>query len=912
MIDTSLVEFPEEQLHEVLLPILRQLQQVVDYDAAFVVLNTEFGPHIVCGHDVSLDANPQALETFLAEPLLAQAKGVQQPRIFLDIHSASDRQYLRSLSLARAAITAPLVTRDRVLGGLALFKTEPNYYQPGDARLVMAFAGQTAAAIVNEQLQQQTQRFGAELSQRAERLAVINRISSAVSSTLDLDEILQTAVREMANIFHVKQTGIILFEPELSHGRVAAEFQETPDATGASVRIPLAGNPSLQRVMATKQPLAITDARNDPLAVAIRDVIEVRNIKSILIIPLVAKSKVIGTIGLDAIDTPRVFSADEIDLAQTIANQIAMAIENSRLYAETHQRMRELASLTEVSQALNEAADLETILDIVLREAFALNRSEEGSIILIDPPDGDQLRIVAERGLGAQVVEAFNSRPVSRYEGTYRRALGTGRIVEVADTAADPDFLDDVGSRARQVTNVPLIAERGPIGLIAVDGLPRDDTTRRLLVSLAGIAAIAIDRERLHQETAARLAEVSTLYTLSTQIASTLSTTSVLESIVSILRMTLDCRACSIFLIDRTGEYLQLEVASGPSVSWKGIARLKLGEGISGRVITERRSIYIADTRQEPGFIFFDPNIRSLLVVPLLVRGEVIGTLSIDDKEPNAFDQETRLLTIAASQAAVAIENAQLYESLRASYDQLEQAFDELRRLDNSKSELIQNISHELRTPLTFIRGYMELLQEGGLGALQDEQKQAVDIVTSKSLILSTLVDDIIAMLETGREQISTGPVPLDRVARFAIQAARASATEAELELVEEIPDGLPPVRGEMRRLGQVFDNLIQNAIKFSRPGGRITIRIVEEETEIRAEVHDNGIGIPSSELDRIFERFYQVNGTTKRHFRGTGLGLAIVKQIVETHGGQVGVHSKVGQGSVFFFTVPKAASKQP
>ncbi|MFN2244970.1 MAG: sensor histidine kinase, partial [Anaerolineae bacterium] len=104
---------------------------------------------------------------------------------------------------------------------------------------------------------------------------------------------------------------------------------------------------------------------------------------------------------------------------------------------------------------------------------------------------------------------------------------------------------------------------------------------------------------------------------------------------------------------------------------------------------------------------------------------------------------------------------------------------------------------------------------------------------------------------------------------------------------------------------------LIQNAIKFSKPGGTITIRIVEEETQIRAEVQDNGIGIPPDELDRIFVRFYQVDGTTTRHFRGTGLGLAIVKQIVEAHGGQVGVHSKVGEGSTFFFTIPKTIAER-
>ena len=627
-----------------------------------------------------------------------------------------------------------------------------------------------------------------------------------------------------------------------------------------------------------------------------------------LVAPILTDDRVFGAIALYKAE-PGCYQQRDAQLATAFAGQTAMALENVRLSQMARQRMREFSSLMEASQALNQAADLETILHIVLKEAFALNDSQEGSIILIDPPDGDRLRIVADRGLGKEVVERFNSRPVSRHEGTYRRALTTGEIVEVADTASDPDFLDDVGSRARQITNVPLIAERGPIGLIAVDGLPRDDTTRHLLMALAGIAAVTIDKERLHQQTAARLAEVSTLYTLSTQITSSLSTSSVLESIVSILRMTLDCRSCSIFLIDRAREYLQLEVASGPSVAWKGIARLKVGEGVSGRVITEQRSIYIPDTRTEPDFIFFDPDIRSLLVVPLLVRGEVIGTLSIDDTEPNSFDEELRLLAIAAAQAAVAIENAQLYESLQSSYAELEQAFDELRHLDKSKSELIQNISHELRTPLTFIKGYVELLQDGELGPLPEEPQKAVEIVANKTEVLARLVDDIISMLQAGKEQIRMGPVSIGKVGLFAVQAARASAEEAGLTLIEEIPEGLLLVRGEMRRLGQVFDNLIQNAIKFSNPGGTIMVRIVEEETQIRAQVEDHGIGIPPAEANRIFDRFYQVNGTTTRQFGSTGLGLAIVKQIVQAHGGQVGVHSKVGKGSKFFFTIPKAQS---
>lgn len=906
---------------------------------------------------------------------------------------------------------------------------------------------------------------------------MVNRISTAVISTVDLDQVLHLVAGEMATAFGVEQASIVLFDWEGEHCRPAAEFRGAPNRTETGLRIPYSDNPLLKQVMSSQCPLAIADALNDPKTATIRDAIEARRIQSILMVPLVVRGTAIGAIELSAEDTPRIFSPEEIDLAGTIANQVAIAIENarlhqevshhleevqilnkvarsatstldfdevvhrgmvallgmrnfervsillldeeqdnlwlhpaladgeifpqranfriplgkgitgrvartglplrvadvsaepdyiagyadtlselcvplrigervigvldvqstqldafsesderllvtlgsqlstvienSRLYAEARQRVRELTILMEVSQALNEAEGLETILHVVLEKVFTLLDSTEGSIILIDPPGSNQLRIVAERGLEPEIVEVFNSRPVYAHEGTYKRALSSGEIVEVADTSSDPDFLHDVGSRAKQVTNVPLIAEQGPIGLIAVDGLPQRETTRRLLTTLASIAAEAIHKQKLHQETVDRLAEVSTLYTLSTQITSSLSLTSVLNSIVSILRMTLDCRACSIFLLDPTKEFLQLEAASGPSVAWKGIARMRVGQGISGRVIAERRSIYIPNTELEPGFLYFDPALRSLLVVPLIVRDEAVGTLSIDDTQPNAFDEETRLLTIAAAQAAAAIENAQLYESLQASYEELEVAFDELRHLDKMKSELIQNISHELRTPLTFIKGYIELLRDGEMGELLEQQKKAMDIVANKADVLSRLVDDIITMLQVGREQLKPVPVSLAEIGRVAIQAAKVSANDAGLTLKDEIPDGLPTVLGDRRRLGQVFDNLIQNAIKFSKPKGTITIRMQEVETGVRAEVQDIGIGIPAEKLSRIFDRFYQVDGTTTRQFGGTGLGLAIVKQIVEAHGGQVDVESQADKGSLFSFTIPASRGRE-
>jgi signal transduction histidine kinase len=195
------------------------------------------------------------------------------------------------------------------------------------------------------------------------------------------------------------------------------------------------------------------------------------------------------------------------------------------------------------------------------------------------------------------------------------------------------------------------------------------------------------------------------------------------------------------------------------------------------------------------------------------------------------------------------------------------------------------------------------------MGELENEQRMALDIVANKAEVLSKLVDDIISMQQAGRERLQIESISLVEVAHSAIQAARPSAMEAGITLMEDFPTRISPILGDRRRLGQVFDNLLQNAIKFSKAGGTVTVHIKVEKTDIRAEVRDTGIGIPTDQLNRIFDRFYQVDGTTTRRFGGTGLGLAIVKQIVEAHGGQVGVESALGKGSLFYFSIPKVSA---
>jgi signal transduction histidine kinase len=230
----------------------------------------------------------------------------------------------------------------------------------------------------------------------------------------------------------------------------------------------------------------------------------------------------------------------------------------------------------------------------------------------------------------------------------------------------------------------------------------------------------------------------------------------------------------------------------------------------------------------------------------------------------------------------------------------------ELKELDSLRSSIVRNVSHELRTPLTFIRGYAELLLDEAMGRINERQRKSLSILKGKADTLARLIDDITSLRLIERESLNLEPLSLAEIARTSLAGIKPYAEKAGIEIVEEIPEGLPLVPGDRYRLYQVFDNLLSNAVKFSPDGGKVTVHIRDDGAYLRVEVSDTGIGIPKDKLKRIFERFYQVDNSLARRFGGMGLGLSITKQIVEAHGGEIWAESEVGRGSTFFFTLPK------
>jgi len=254
-------------------------------------------------------------------------------------------------------------------------------------------------------------------------------------------------------------------------------------------------------------------------------------------------------------------------------------------------------------------------------------------------------------------------------------------------------------------------------------------------------------------------------------------------------------------------------------------------------------------------------------------------------------------------------ELTRLEEELRESYVKLENAFAELKENDEIKSEFISTASHELRTPITVINSYVEMFEGGMLGELSSIQREKVAIISSQIEHMIRLVEDMldVSRLESKALKINKYPIRVDDIARKALDDLSRLAGLKEQSVSLTIEGTLAEVEGDGRRIKQVFNNLLTNAIKYTPKKGKIEVIITDEPEDVCISIIDNGIGVAKKDQHRIFEKFYTGSGGSLTRESGRmGLGLAIAKGIIEAHEGRIWVASEIGMGSTFIFTLPK------
>jgi GAF domain-containing protein len=278
---------------------------------------------------------------------------------------------------------------------------EPDRFRPDIVHLVELLATAAASAIENARLFQETR-------QRADRLAVLTQISAAINQPLDLNDVVQAAVRELTRALHVSQTGLALFDPTRQHLIIVADVPASGSPPVFGVEIPVEGNASMQYILATGMPLAIEDAQHDPRTVSIHELMRQRRVQSILIVPLIARGEVIGTFGCDAVDEPHRFTQEDIDLTLTVANLIAVRIEQARLFEAERDQRRLAEALRDSAAVLNQTLYFDEVLDRVLDTLEHVASHDAANIMLID--EHGVARMVRDRATGQPL--AISTPPV--------------------------------------------------------------------------------------------------------------------------------------------------------------------------------------------------------------------------------------------------------------------------------------------------------------------------------------------------------------------------------------------------------------------------------------------------------------------------------------------------------------------
>ncbi len=394
------------------------------------------------------------------------------------------------------------------------------------------------------------------------------------------------------------------------------------------------------------------------------------------------------------------------------------------------------------------------------------------------------------------------------------------------------------------------------------------------------------DRQQTAQHT---LQTYHQLVGISRDLASTLDLNMLLRHIVSVATDLCEAEAASILLFDENKQELVFQASTDIKNEEQMLGIVVPKNSIAGWVAVNRKPVNVADVHRDRRFY---PQVEeqlnfpttSLIAVPMIVKEKLVGVLEVLNRKGSAFtSQDLEYLNVLGAQAAVAIENARLFH----------------------QSDIISEMVHELRTPLTSIITICHLLEKPDVPP-EDRQK-LVQAIQSEAVRLNEMASDFLnlARLESGRSNTRISQFSTMLLVKECCQVMQPNADENGVEIRTDLPGAFLDLEADRDQIKQLILNLISNAIKFNRPGGKLFIRGWEENEKIWLEFKDTGPGIPAEAIPRLFERFYRVGGE-ENTVPGTGLGLSICKRIVENHGGTISVVSNVGIGTSFIIQLPK------
>ena len=562
----------------------------------------------------------------------------------------------------------------------------------------------------------------------------------------------------------------------------------------------------------------------------------------------------------------------------------------------------------------NAGAVLATVADSAQR----LCRCQGVQIYLLH---GDEFEHAAAVGLSPEYEHYIAQHPIRRDRDSMAgRVALDRRIHQVTDVLTDPGYgrrdLQEIAGY-RTLISAPLIIDDEVVGAISLWRTkvePFDERTTTMLRAFAAQAAAAVRNVHLVRalevrrlELARKVEQLQALSEVGETVSSTLVLDEVLFKIILNAVRFAECDGGSIM------EYVEADrrfrarttYPSSPELL-AGLRRLQieLDETLVGRAAREGRPIGLPDIalvdRDVHLQLLFEHGWRSVLAVPVLRGGQIIGAMVVRRKTPGEFTNEVKeFMETFASQSALAVFNARVFR-------ELERKTAELQVASQHKSDFLASMSHELRTPLNAIIGFSDVLLERMFGELNERQDEYLHDILNSGKHLLELLNEILDLskVEAGRMELELSVFSLRGTIEHAIALVRERAALHGLAVTLEMDPSLDLIETDELRFKQVMLNLLSNAVKFTPKGGRVAVRAVRTGQRLAITVTDNGIGIRPEDRERIFESFQQGQRSPSRE-EGTGLGLTLCRRIVTLMGGTMSLQTEVGVGSTFGFTVP-------
>jgi len=619
----------------------------------------------------------------------------------------------------------------------------------------------------------------------------------------------------------------------------------------------------------------------------------------------------------------------ENELIHFVARDVTASKEAQRMIETSRERAETLAAINALLSQANEEQDILTAV-APIAERYDVTMSTLTYYVGENNPLDVAEVVAARSGDGQDVPLSFlpsttlirDSFPIIDYLAE--------RGDQVTVVNVDDDFLTDavreymIGGGITTSILIPMTKGREWLGIlsfawienvpISQDLLDLAEAIRTTASSVVASRRAYLEAEQERAENEKRANELETVARVSTATTTILEADELLHSVVTLTRDSFQLYHAHIYLLNDDETRLVLAA----------------GAGEPGRIMEERghfipmynsNSIVVQAAKTGKGVIVKDvtanenflpnpllPETQSEIAIPMIVAGQVIGVLDVQSEQVGRFtEDDLPIITTLADQISIATQNAKLFTAVEEQAELERETAERLREVDRLKSQFLANMSHELRTPLNSIIGYSEVLLDGVDGDLTEDAEEDVEAIHNSGKHLLSIINEILdlAKIEAGEMQLDRKEVDVAEFAAEIVRSGQVLVKDKPVDLLLVNDEPLPVVIADPIRLRQVIWNLMSNAVKFTEEGSvQIILERVDEDF-IRVVVKDTGVGMTEEGLNVIFERFSQVDGSSTRRAGGTGLGLTITKQLIEMHGGEIQVTSKMGEGSTFWFTLP-------